>query len=133
MLLKRSGAYYHEKVIGGPVVNRHRPSVDVLFNSVEKYAGKNALGIIMTGIGDDRARGLREMHDSGAPTVAQDKKTCVVYGMPKEAVALGGADGIVPLGAISSEIMQFCAEDSSLMVRLSDPCPDCILTHLKMT
>jgi two-component system chemotaxis response regulator CheB len=107
MLLKRSGAYYHVEVIDGPVVNRHCPSVDVLFRSVAKYAGKNALGIIMTGMGDDGARGLREMHDLGALTVAQDERTCVVYGMPKEAVALGGVDRIAPLGAISSEIMQF--------------------------
>ena len=92
MLLKRNGAQYHVEVVDGPVVNRHRPSVDVLFRSVAKFAGRNALGVIMTGMGDDGARGLKEMHDAGATTVAQDEATCVVYGMPKEAVKLGGVD-----------------------------------------
>jgi two-component system chemotaxis response regulator CheB len=107
MLLKRSGAQYHVEVIDGPVVNRHRPSVDVLFRSVAKFAGKNALGIIMTGMGDDGARGLKEMKDAGAATVAQNEATCVVYGMPKEAVKLGGVDRSVPLTGIHAEIEQF--------------------------
>lgn len=107
MLLKRNGAQYHVEVVDGPVVNRHRPSVDVLFRSVARYAGKNAVGIIMTGMGDDGARGLREMHDAGAPTVAQDEATCVVYGMPKEAVKLGGVDRSMPLQNIPSEIMKY--------------------------
>jgi two-component system chemotaxis response regulator CheB len=107
MLLKRSGAQYHVEVIDGPLVNRHRPSVDVLFRSVAKYAGKNALGIIMTGMGDDGARGLKEMKDAGAATVAQNEETCVVYGMPKEAVKLGCVDKVVALDNIHTEIEQF--------------------------
>ena len=107
MLLKRNGAQYHVEVVDGPVVNRHRPSVDVLFRSVAKFAGRNALGVIMTGMGDDGARGLKEMHDAGASTVAQDEATCVVYGMPKEAVRLGGVDRSAPLQAIPAEIMKY--------------------------
>jgi two-component system chemotaxis response regulator CheB len=107
MLLKRSGAFYHVEVISGPVVNRHCPSVDVLFRSVAKFAGKNALGIIMTGMGDDGARGLKEMHDAHAPTIAEDESSCVVFGMPKEALKLGGVDKSVALGFIAGEIMRF--------------------------
>jgi two-component system chemotaxis response regulator CheB len=107
MLIKRSGAYYHVEVIDGPVVNRHCPSVDVLFRSVAKYAGKNALGIIMTGMGDDGARGLKEMHDAGAPTIAEDESSCVVFGMPKEAIKFGGVDKSVALGFIAGEITRF--------------------------
>jgi len=88
MVLKRSGAQYRVQVIDGPLVNRHRPSVDVLFRSVTKEVGKNAMGIIMTGMGSDGARGLKELHMVGASTIAQDEKTCVVFGMPKEAIAL---------------------------------------------
>lgn len=100
MQVKRSGAQYHVEILDAPPVNRHRPSVDVLFRSVAKCAGKNALGIIMTGMGDDGALGMRDMHDTGAETIAQDEKTCVVYGMPKEAVKLGAIDKIVPLEVI---------------------------------
>jgi two-component system chemotaxis response regulator CheB len=107
MLLKRNGTQYHVEVVDGPVVNRHRPSVDVLFRSVAKFAGRNALGVIMTGMGDDGARGLKEMHDAGATTVAQDEATCVVYGMPKEAVKLGGVDRSTSLQAIPAEIMKY--------------------------
>ena len=107
MLLKRSGAQYYVEVVDGPLVNRHRPSVDVLFRSVAKYAGKNAMGVIMTGMGDDGARGLKEMHDAGARTVAQDEASSVVYGMPKEAVKLGAAERSLPLGQISGEIVRF--------------------------
>jgi len=107
MLIKRSGAYYHVEVIDGPVVNRHCPSVDVLFRSVAKFAGKNALGIIMTGMGDDGARGLKEMHDAGAPTIAEDESSCVVFGMPKEAIKLGGVDKSVALGFIAGALMRF--------------------------
>ena len=106
MLLKRSGAQYHVDVIDGPLVSRHRPSVDVLFRSVAKCAGKNALGIIMTGMGDDGAHGLKELHDMGARTLAQDEASCVVYGMPKEAVKLGAVDRILPLGEIHQEIIK---------------------------
>jgi two-component system chemotaxis response regulator CheB len=106
MLLKRSGAQYHVDIVDGPPVSRHRPSVDVLFRSVAKCAGKNALGIIMTGMGDDGARGLNELHDTGARTLAQDEESCVVYGMPKEAVKLGAVDRILPLGEIHAEILR---------------------------
>lgn len=106
MLLQRSGARYHVAVKDGPLVSRHRPSVDVLFRSAAQYAGANAVGIIMTGMGDDGAKGLLEMKRAGALTVAQDEETCVVFGMPKEAIALGGADKIVPLHAIPAEILR---------------------------
>ena len=105
MLLRRSSGQYHVEVMDGPVVNRHRPSVDVLFRSVAKYAGKNATGIIMTGMGDDGARGLKEMRDAGAFTVAQDEGSCVVYGMPKEAIKLGGVDRIMGLQDIAGAIL----------------------------
>ncbi len=105
MLVRRSGATYYVDVIDGPLVNRHRPSVDVLFRSVAKSAGANALGIIMTGMGDDGALGLLEMRKAGARTVAQDEKSCVVYGMPKEAVKMGAVDKTVPLDAIDQEIV----------------------------
>lgn len=107
MLLRRSGTQYTVTVSDGPLVNRHKPSVDVLFHSVAKAAGKNALGIIMTGMGDDGARGLYEMHQAGAKTIAQDQATCVVYGMPKEAVKLGGVDKTLPLEMIANEILAF--------------------------
>lgn len=105
MLMKRNGAYYHVEVVDGPPVSRHRPSVDVLFRSVARAAGKNALGIIMTGMGDDGARGLKEMNDAGARTLAQDEDSCVVYGMPKEAVKLGGVDRSLSLSEIPHAIM----------------------------
>ena len=106
MLLRRDGANYYVDVIDGPLVNRHRPSVDVLFRSVARQAGANALGVIMTGMGDDGAAGLFEMRKAGARTVAQDEESCVVYGMPKEAVKRGGVEKTVPLHAINREIMQ---------------------------
>ena len=104
MMLKRSGAQYHVEVIEGPLVNRHRPSVDVLFRSVAKFAGKNALGIIMTGMGDDGARGLKEMRDAGAYTFGENEDTCVVYGMPKEAMKLGAVCEEIPLQQIAGKI-----------------------------
>ncbi|WP_410499389.1 protein-glutamate methylesterase/protein-glutamine glutaminase [Chitinibacter sp. S2-10] len=107
MLVKRSGAQYHVEVIDGPLISRHRPSVDVLFRSVAKSAGKNAIGVIMTGMGDDGARGLKEMHDVGASTYAQDEQSCVVFGMPKEAIGMGGVDHIVSLDKISQVIYQY--------------------------
>jgi len=107
MIIKRSGAYYYVEVVSGPVVNRHCPSVDVLFRSVAKFAGKNALGIIMTGMGDDGARGLKEMHDAGAQTIAEDESSCVVFGMPKEAIKLGGVDKSIALNNIAGEIMRY--------------------------
>jgi len=105
MLLRRSGAQYRVEVRDGPLVSRHRPSVDVLFRSAAQSAGPNAVGIIMTGMGDDGAHGLKEMHDAGAFTIAQDEASCVVYGMPKEAVKLGGVDLILPLDDIAGEIL----------------------------
>jgi two-component system chemotaxis response regulator CheB len=106
MLLQRSGARYHVSIKDGPLVSRHRPSVDVLFRSAAQYAGSNALGIIMTGMGDDGAKGLLEMKKAGATTIAQNEESCVVFGMPKEAIALGAADKIVPLSAIPGEIQK---------------------------
>jgi len=105
-LLQRSGARYYVQVKDGPLVTRHRPSVDVLFRSAARYAGSNAVGIIMTGMGDDGARGLSEMKAAGAHTIAQDEATCVVFGMPKEAIARGAADKIVPLQNIAGEIVR---------------------------
>ena len=114
MLLRRTGAQYFVEVMDGPLVNRHRPSVDVLFRSVAKCAGANALGVIMTGMGDDGAAGLLEMRQAGARTVGQDEASCVVYGMPKEAVKRGAVEKTVPLNAIGREIMQ---QLSGVMVR----------------
>ncbi len=108
-LLKRSGARYYVEVKDGPLVSRHRPSVDVLFRSASRYAGKNAVGVIMTGMGDDGAKGMKEMHDSGSYTIAQDEATCIVYGMPAEAVKLGGVDQIVPLKDIASSAIAAAA------------------------
>lgn len=105
MMLTRSGAQYTVEVVDGPLVNRHRPSVDVLFRSCAKFAGRNALGIIMTGMGDDGARGLKEMVDAGADTVAEDESTCVVFGMPKEAIKLGAARTVLPLHRIPEAIV----------------------------
>ncbi len=105
-MLKRSGAYYYVEVADGPLVSRHKPSVDVLFRSAAKYAGRNALGIIMTGMGDDGARGLREMRDTGAPTIAQDEASCVVFGMPKEAIKLDAAERIMSLDAIPQALLR---------------------------
>jgi two-component system chemotaxis response regulator CheB len=107
MMLKRSGAQYYVEVRDGPVVNRHKPSVDVLFRSVAQAAGRNALGVIMTGMGDDGARGMKEMHDAGAETVAEDESTCIVFGMPAEAIKLGGVDRIRPLDQIPAEILRY--------------------------
>jgi two-component system chemotaxis response regulator CheB len=107
MMLCRSGAQYHVEVKDGPLVNRHKPSVDVLFRSTAQVAGSNALGIIMTGMGADGANGMKEMHDAGARTVAEDESTCVVFGMPKEAIRLGGVDRVVPLDHIPGEIIAY--------------------------
>ncbi|HET7765865.1 MAG TPA: chemotaxis response regulator protein-glutamate methylesterase [Burkholderiales bacterium] len=104
MTLKRSGALYYVEVRSAPPVNRHCPSVDVLFRSVARSAGKNALGVVMTGMGHDGARGLLEMREAGAQTAAQDEASCVVFGMPKEAIKLGAAEKVLPLHAISGEI-----------------------------
>jgi two-component system chemotaxis response regulator CheB len=105
-MIERSGASYHVSVKTGPLVSRHRPSVDVLFRSAARSAGSNAVGVIMTGMGDDGARGMAEMKQAGAKTIAQDEATSVVFGMPKEAIALGCVDRIVPLSQIASELLR---------------------------
>lgn len=109
MLLKRSGAKYYVEIKDGPLVNRHRPAVDVLFRSAARYAGKNAVGVIMTGMGDDGAKGMLELKSAGAVNIAQDEKTCVVFGMPNEAIKLGGVSKIVPLQNIASAVMSLCS------------------------
>jgi two-component system chemotaxis response regulator CheB len=101
MQLLRSGAQYGVSVRDGPLVNRHKPSVDVLFKSVAQHAGRNALGVLLTGMGDDGARGLLEMRQAGASTAAQDEGSCVVFGMPREAIRLGGAAQVLPLGGVA--------------------------------
>ncbi|ATQ68134.1 MULTISPECIES: protein-glutamate methylesterase/protein-glutamine glutaminase [Methylosinus] len=105
MLLQRNGTRYHVAIKDGPLVSRHRPSVDVLFRSAAQCAGANAIGVIMTGMGDDGAKGLLEMKQAGARTIAQDEQSCVVFGMPKEAIAIGAAEKIVPLGGVAREIL----------------------------
>ncbi len=106
MLLKRSGARYFVEVRGGPLVSRHRPSVDVLFRSTARYAGQNAIGVIMTGMGDDGAKGLLEMKEAGAVTFAQDEESCVVFGMPKEAIKLGAVQKVLPLEALAGAVLK---------------------------
>ena len=102
--MKRSGARYYIELHDEPPVNRHRPSVDVLFRSVAKYAGKNTVGVIMTGMGADGAAGMLEMHQAGAHTVAQDESSCVVFGMPKEAIKSGGVSKVLPLSLIAHHV-----------------------------
>ncbi len=106
MLLKRVGKEYFVEVKEGPLVNRHRPSVDVLFRSASRYAGKNAIGILLTGMGNDGAKGLLELKESGANTIAQDEQSSVVYGMPKEAVKLGAANHILSLDQIAPYLLK---------------------------
>jgi two-component system chemotaxis response regulator CheB len=105
-LLKRSGTRYYVEVKDGPLVCRHRPSVDVLFRSAARYAGENAVGVIMTGMGDDGSRGMLEMKNAGAYTIAQDEATSIVFGMPNEAIKRGGVSKIVPLEAIAREVIR---------------------------
>jgi two-component system chemotaxis response regulator CheB len=107
--LARDGARYIVRISEGPRVCRHRPSVEVLFDSVAEYAGANAMGVIMTGMGRDGAEGLKHMREAGAVTVAQDEASCVVFGMPKEAIACGGVDHVEPLNRIPERILQFAA------------------------
>jgi two-component system, chemotaxis family, protein-glutamate methylesterase/glutaminase len=109
-LLKRSGARYYVEIKEGPLVSRHRPSVDVLFRSTARYAGRNAVGVIMTGMGDDGARGLLELKEAGAYTFGQDEATCVVYGMPQEAVKRGAVDKVLPLEGIADQVLFKCKE-----------------------
>lgn len=106
LILKKRGTQYYVEVKDGPLVNRHRPAVDVLFRSVALYAGKNSIGILLTGMGDDGAKGLLEMKEAGAKTIAQDQKSCVVFGMPKEAILLNAADKILPIKDIANYVMK---------------------------
>ena len=105
MIVNRGSTGYYVTIKDGPPVNRHKPSVDVLFRSAANTLGANAIGVILTGMGDDGARGLKELKDSGAVTVAQDEETCVVFGMPKVAIELGGVDKVLPLGSIPAFVM----------------------------
>lgn len=107
MLLRRSGANYFVNVKEGPRVCRQIPSVEVLFNSVAKYAGSNAIGAILTGMGDDGAKGLLNMRNSGSRTIAQDEESCIVFGMPKEAIACGAAEIVVPLSDVANTLIKF--------------------------
>jgi two-component system chemotaxis response regulator CheB len=108
LLLKRSGARYYVEVKDGPLVSRQRPSVDVLFRSASRYAGKNAVGVIMTGMGDDGARGMLEMKEAGSCTIAQDEESCVVFGMPKKAIEMGAVCQVRSLGALGTAVLQEC-------------------------
>lgn len=110
LLVERSGARFHCRIDDGPPVNRHRPSVDVLFRSVAQTAGINAIGVLLTGMGDDGARGLLELNQAGARTLAQDEATSVVWGMPGEAVGLGAVDEVVPLGLVAERILRLDME-----------------------
>jgi two-component system, chemotaxis family, protein-glutamate methylesterase/glutaminase len=118
LLLGRSGANYVCELSGAEAVNRHRPSVDVLFRSAANQAGRNAVAIILTGMGRDGAAGMKEMHDAGAHTIAQDETSCIVFGMPKEAIARGGVDEILPLGDIPRAILNHLAALGSKAFRL---------------
>ena len=109
MQLRKSGAQYFAVVMDGPPVNRHKPSVVVLFRSAAECAGKDLLAIILTGMGDDGARGMKLLHDAGARTLAQDEASCVVFGMPKEAIKLGAASEVLPLDRMAGEILKFDA------------------------
>lgn len=107
MVLRRSGARYYVEIKSGPLVGRHRPAVNVLFKSVAQYAGRNAVGVILTGMGRDGADGMKLMHEHGAATIAQDEASCVVFGMPKEAIATGGVDHVLPLSGIPASILRY--------------------------
>jgi two-component system chemotaxis response regulator CheB len=113
-LIKRVGRQYQVEVRDGPLVSRHRPSVDVLFRSAARFAGRNAIGVILTGMGDDGAQGLKELRDAGARTFAQDEASSVVFGMPKEAIALGGVQQVLPLDQLPAAILQSRATNSRL-------------------
>lgn len=113
MLLVRSGARYHVQLVDGPLVSRHRPSVDVLFRSVAEHAGPNAVGVLMTGMGDDGASGLLEMREAGARTVAQDEASSVVFGMPAAAIARGAAEEVLPLPHIAERVVALSATPHS--------------------
>ena len=105
-MLRRSGANYYVELSSGPRVNRHRPSVDVLFDSVAKTAGANAIGVMLTGMGADGARAMKTMKEAGAHTIAQDEESCVVFGMPKAAIDCGAALEVLPLTAITAGVLK---------------------------
>jgi two-component system chemotaxis response regulator CheB len=109
MKLRKAAGQYYAQVLDGPPVNRHKPSVDVLFRSTADCAGRDALAIMLTGMGDDGARAMKVLHDQGARTIAQDEATCVVFGMPKEAIALGAVDEVMPIGQVARAILAFDA------------------------
>ena len=109
MQLRKAGGQYFAVVMDGPPVNRHKPSVDVLFRSAAECAGRDALAIILTGMGDDGARGMKALHDKGARTIAQNEESCVVFGMPKEAIAIGAVDDVMPLPNVAPAILSFDA------------------------
>ena len=118
LLLKRSGSHYMTELSQSPPVNRHRPSVELLFRSAAQAAGPNAIGVILTGMGKDGALGMLEMHRAGAHTFAQDENTCVVFGMPKEAIAAGGVDEVVPLQDMSRRVLAHLAQMGSIGARV---------------
>ncbi len=107
LLVRRSGALYFVDVVDGPPVSLHRPSVDVLFRSAAQAAGRNAVGVILTGMGDDGADGLVEMKAAGARTIAQDEASCVVFGMPREAIVRGGVDEVLPMSRIAPTVLKW--------------------------
>ena len=109
LAVQRSGAHYLARLLDGPSVSRHRPSVDVLFRSAAQAAGRNAVGVILTGMGDDGAAGLLELRQAGAHTIAQDEASCVVFGMPKEAIALGAAAEVLALDRIAEAVLRHAA------------------------
>jgi two-component system, chemotaxis family, protein-glutamate methylesterase/glutaminase len=109
MQMRKSGGQYYVSIADGPPVNRHKPSVDVLFRSVAECAGRDVLAIMLTGMGDDGARGMKQLHDHGARTIAQNEATCVVFGMPMEAIKLGAVDDVLPIGEIAGAIKTFDA------------------------
>ena len=116
--LARSGANYVVALEAGPPVNRHRPSVDVLFESAAKHAGRNAIGILMTGMGKDGAQGLLQMREAGAATLAQDEASCVVFGMPREAIAIGAAQAVVPIDDMSRQALALLSGPESRALRI---------------
>ena len=109
MSLRKAGGQYFVVVADGPPVNRHKPAVDVLFKTAAECAGRDALAIILTGMGDDGSRGMKMLHDKGARTIAQNEETCVVFGMPKEAIALGAVDDVIPIQLVAKAITGFDA------------------------
>lgn len=118
LLLARSGANYVTQLDDGPPVSRHRPSVDVLFSSAASNAGKNAIGVILTGMGKDGADGMLKMKQAGAYNFAQDEASCVVFGMPKEAIAMGGVDEVSSLYDMPGKVLQYLAANSARALRV---------------